>query len=528
MNWMWSVLIGLAFLGFQYWMYRQSCAAMAYRCDMWDRSCASGARRAQTRESAITDLERSLAMTPESGSLRRLGVVAPLLGVTLTAGSVLLSSGTSGALFTALQGLNGASESGGVSVVSAIVPLFWGVCIGAALAIFNQVLVSIAHRKEDHLFHDAIAPNAAHIFLLTDDRIEQVVSQIALGGRRLTKTSALMKRMLTHARLAMESMNDACNATCTDLKSVATSLQEAIHLPIKDFVSAARDMRTAAEDSAKQFGAGAHTLGRQAEIAETQITESLKRQVEATDRQVAIASALAETVRIFEASFEPLRNQTLPAFEQQVKQSTVAVGRAAEAFATVEKQCAATVVSLDRSSQDLVATVNGLAANGFEPIHRSVALLADCVNDVTRVVAEADKSAALGADAARRAMETLAKAVHYNGVAVAQSLAALSSNMRTAAAPDSPFATAMGGTTSALTAMSASVRQIEFGSMKASSEAASSAIRDLNSDMAAARAQLKQQSHAMSVLIFELESAAARLRTPSLPGASTKRPGGSH
>ena len=124
-----AICVGLLFLALQFWKYRQAKSSVQSRCTQWARSCSDGKRRGQTRESAVLDLERSLAGNPDMSFLRRLGVIAPLIGVALTAVSVLSLGfgGSSAALQTTLL------ESSNVAIVAAgiINPLFWGVSVGA-------------------------------------------------------------------------------------------------------------------------------------------------------------------------------------------------------------------------------------------------------------------------------------------------------------------------------------------------------------------------------------------------------------
>ena len=93
MSSIWSLLIGLTLLLIQIRVFVASRRSARERGVQWMKEIEAGDRGQQTRDSAILDLERALATCPHASLLRKLGVIAPLLGVTLTALAFMANTG---------------------------------------------------------------------------------------------------------------------------------------------------------------------------------------------------------------------------------------------------------------------------------------------------------------------------------------------------------------------------------------------------------------------------------------------------
>ncbi len=524
MSWIVIVAVGVVFFGIQILVYRGTQRSISDRCGGWVGSCKLGKRSAQTREAAIADLERALAMTPAFGTLRRLGVIAPLLGVLLTAGSVLLSRQWSD-LMQGTGEATGASPVMGGGVFQAMVPLFSGIFVGAFLAIFNQILVTLAHREEDRLFYMASDATIDCDFLRTDDRLAQIFSQIEVGGKQLFASSAAVESMLKTARHAMEGMYEACNAAVTDLNTIPPGIRAAIEEPVKDFVGAAREMRTGAQDAAKQFGTGIKTLSKQVEALEVQVVASLNRQTAATTNQVEMATSLAASARAFEAALAPLRSTTLKEFEQQVAGSAAAAMRATLALDGIERQCATAGEAFEQSTQKLSGAALTMSTTCVDSVRESSKQLSRSVRDAAQGIQENMKASAMSADQVRSAGEVISSLVgsmKSDGDAISDSLKSLSESIQKTAEEDGRLSSSLGHTTQALVETSIAIGivrgalgQLDFTPVQSSTDKLARSVQSLDGDCSAASENMRKQGLVMTTLLAQLEEASARMRKES-------------
>lgn len=309
-------------------------------------------------------------MSPEFGLLRRLGVIAPLLGVTLTAGSVLLPGG-------GLQNLGADSSSGAGAVavdgalLLAVVPLFSGVCAGALLAILNQVLVSLAFRREESLFIAATEPVRTSHFRDTEDRLDAIVAKMGEGGSRLTEASNTIGGMLGIARDAMQGMSDACNEAVTDLLALATRLESATEIPVREFVGAASELRRVSSDAAKEFGAGMKALSNRTAEIEKKIGDSIQKHVAAAEIQSQLVQSLVERAAQAEAALKPLNMETVQQFDSSLQAMASSMRSIATGMSELDKRFESASSGLEGANRALAAQFARLFEEHSQSIRRS-------------------------------------------------------------------------------------------------------------------------------------------------------------
>ena len=514
------VAVGVGFFGGQIWHYLGTKREISKRCGEWVRRAQDGKMSAQTRESALADLERALAMSPSFGTLRRLGVIAPLLGVLLTASSVLLSSELS-ELMNGSQTARTAESSTGAATFRAIAPLFSGICVGAFLAILNQIFVTVAHREEDRLFYLASDATLECEFLRTDDRLAQIFSQIERGGKQLSDSSAVVESMLTAARAAMDGMNEACNAAATDLLAIPQGFRTAIDVPLKEFVGAAREMRIGAQDAAKEFGTGVKTLAKQAEVLQGQVTSSLSRQVAASTRQEEMAATLVASARAFEECLAPLRSSALADFQRQLEASAFAATGVATALKTIERRSASAGDSIEKSTEKLGSAVESMAttcvavSEGSKDLSRSV-------RDAALGFAETAKLSVASADQVRssgEAFASLANSMKADGSAISRSLQALSESIQRTAEEDARLTASLSSTTNelgetvvAIKGVRGALGQLDFQPVQTSANNLARSVQSLDGNCSAASESMQRQVAAMNAMLAQIDAASSRLR----------------
>jgi methyl-accepting chemotaxis protein len=317
MSYVWSVLVGAVVLLIQLGVFVRAGRSARARGAQWMEELESGLRAEQQRDSAILDLERSLLSCPSAGLLRKLGVVAPLLGVTLTALAFMMNSEVVGAMM---------SESGSqdpetsidrsMLIQQAIAPLFTGVLIGAILAIINQFLQALLVKQED--FELAIASNPALIqqFRDPDSAFERFSEGIRESAAQLVDSASLLRGMMTETSAGMAELSSGANSLAGELRSGAASLREAVDIPAQELTAAAGSMRDSAQAVASKLKSGFVTLGERS----IKLQQMLEQIANSHEEQI---SKFGATVQGFESTLDSLRQAA-----EQVRQATQSVSGA--------------------------------------------------------------------------------------------------------------------------------------------------------------------------------------------------------
>jgi methyl-accepting chemotaxis protein len=261
----------------------------------------------QPREAAIADLERSTATCPASAHLRKLGVVAPLLGVTLTALSFIFNADGISALVTVPQppiepgDASGVGEDGVASraqlIRDGIVPLFMGVMLGAVLAIVNQLLQSRLMRSEDEILTASASPALAHYFRNPDSAFDRFADGIRESTELLSDAAKHLEAMLKRSGDGMETLSEGTHGLAAELSASAQALRDSVEIPARELVVAAQAMRNSALAVSSEFEDGFVQLGRRGVTLQQLLEEIASRNAMATDRHGGAIDALQASVR---------------------------------------------------------------------------------------------------------------------------------------------------------------------------------------------------------------------------------------
>lgn len=302
-----SILVGLAFLLWQIRTFGRARRSLVDRGARWDREVRSGARSLQPREAAIADLERSTATCPAAAHLRKLGVVAPLLGVTLTALSFIFNADGISALVTVPQppielgDASGVGEDGVASraqlIRDGIVPLFMGVMLGAVLAIVNQLLQSRLMRSEDAILTASASPALAHYFRNPDSAFDRFADGIRESTALLSDAAKHLEAMLKRSGDGMETLSEGTHGLAAELSASAQALRDSVEIPARELVVAAQAMRNSALAVSSEIEDGFVQLGRRGVTLQQLLEEIASRNAMATDRHGGAIDALQASVR---------------------------------------------------------------------------------------------------------------------------------------------------------------------------------------------------------------------------------------
>lgn len=142
-------LVGLAFVVVQAVTFRRYCRLIPRVLDDWQTWCAKPDLQFVPRSELLDVLHSRLHETSPYLLLSRLGTMAPLVGVIVTAIGFINLSDLSFAGSPATQ----AADAPGP--LAPIRPLFYGVLLGSLLALLNQLLMQLAAGRAAAAIHEA-------------------------------------------------------------------------------------------------------------------------------------------------------------------------------------------------------------------------------------------------------------------------------------------------------------------------------------------------------------------------------------
>jgi methyl-accepting chemotaxis protein len=380
----WVVLgFAVALCAIQHLVLQVAKRAAAEACAAWVEECIGGLRSEQTRDSAIRDLERRLDSGQWHGLLRRVGIAAPLVGVVLSAAAVMLEGG---AIVDALRATPSPSDSGsgGVDLGTRIIALSAGVCAGAAIALFNHLLMWLLQGAESEALDRALNETREARFRDSEDRLDHIVGQLREGGEILARTTDLLGGMLELARRAMQGMSESCNEAATDLKSISLNLREGLQAPIAEFIAASTEVRDATRAAGDRISEGIDALnGRLSEAAYAMQTSVRS----AGDRLTAgLESAGSRLASVSQSTERMVAHQAEGI--SRLESSASAIERASESISkATETFDAAALERLSRASRTAAGALEA-AWNGSDRIPERVDALNTSLQSVGARLAE--------------------------------------------------------------------------------------------------------------------------------------------
>ena len=132
------ILIAAVFVATQVFVLMMLLRRVEQSFRSWKSRLPELAQRGRSRSEALEELDTLLSLDPWAAFQNRMGVMAPLVGVTATALGFLL--------FEQAEYEQIRVESVG-TIMSFLSPLFYGVLMGAVLAIINQILSQLARTR---------------------------------------------------------------------------------------------------------------------------------------------------------------------------------------------------------------------------------------------------------------------------------------------------------------------------------------------------------------------------------------------
>jgi hypothetical protein len=339
-------LIGIAGLLVQSMVCLFAVRGLRARTDYWTGEAKLGRYRRQTREAAISELERQLALLPTSISLRRLGVMAPLLGVVLTTGSIVFGE------TAARLGTDGGGVGDLRGMLRELSPLLAGVSVGAVLAIVNQFLSIVLHRVEYECLGKALLDVQDCTFRDTDDRLDLITDQIGAAGKALDVVTRHLDQAVRVSTESVERLTATITSAANQLKSVTTDLRGTLEIPASAFAESASEFT----ESARAVGSDFRGLSKALEMMHKTGIERLESiqtmHAEAIQTQIRAVQGLSGDLR-------KLGDMHVGAFEASLQSAADSTGRLGQGIEQALALMAQSSVRIDEQIVHSCGTIVG-------------------------------------------------------------------------------------------------------------------------------------------------------------------------
>ena len=342
--------IGLAVAIVQMVLLRRCRAEIQVRCRVWLDECRRGQYQGHSRGEAVTELERLLGLAPFAAALRRVGVMAPLLGVVLTTGSIIASQSD--------QARSGTRAF----TMPELAPLLAGVSVGAVLAIINQYLLILVRRFEDREMRVVIQSIEPTWFSDTADRLGKIVSGIDAAGIALGSAIAQLSTASTQASVVIDQLGSALQASTERLGTLTGQLKAAVHEPAKDFVAAASELSLSSKTVATSYRTMTDTMQKLGDLSVTRLESMLDKQARQQQDQVEAVGVLSQASEKLRTSISALTDVRASEIREQfalaASSATSLAEAGARAASTIESTGSGFAERLQRATEQAEAALS--------------------------------------------------------------------------------------------------------------------------------------------------------------------------
>lgn len=286
------IVIITIFLVVEFFSYRAACRQARNKLRVWEGRAKSPRPSFSPRSEEQDRLIDYVVGSPSAEVLRRLTSTAPLLGVCLSA-------------FAMIRMGSGAASEGGFFadpdvVLRMLAPVFYGVLLGAFLAIWNQLIYARLISRLIGLTADVLEATPDDVFPSHADAAEALSSELrhcveslsVLSGdmsSHVQRVASLEEKLVDRVSSSIEQITIQCNKTAADLESLRLPRIEQIDVLTERLQTHTMSLANAAE-------AGAHQLTsqiRDAAAAAALANDSIKESGQATKQA---AADLAQTI----------------------------------------------------------------------------------------------------------------------------------------------------------------------------------------------------------------------------------------
>lgn len=373
-----TVILAIACALVEWRVYRWANADLDVAIRDWHHRAMAFGFSSELRDVASQHLESAIQASQGYALLRRITGLAPLFGVIFTA--VALS-------VTSTNADDGSGTGGGVAVLEALRPVFWGVVLGAALSIANQLLVVKFDSELRARVRDAVHRVPADRFAgIRDvlgtfpDELRQILAALATSQQTIhefqRKTTEEMGLILTRVSGAVHELADSAIKSGEKLRESAASHFDQVKVTTKEFGKTIGQMSEIVEKSNAHVGGVLSAASDQLGDAQRALAKSMQ------DIQVEAAKAVGRLEKQSEAlhrgteeALVAVRKAVDDSLQQHNRElETVLQARVRESAAAVEDGKTLMRASLDAAEQAIRRAAGDLsgAASGLGGLASSI------------------------------------------------------------------------------------------------------------------------------------------------------------
>lgn len=350
-----AYVLGAIFLVVQIFFYSRARKTLKDIESDWLKWAIPEANAGRGRDELLERLESRIAFEKWRLWLKRLGPMAPMIGIAITAVGFLLMNFESSSIDM--------GTTGGMVILNQLRPLYLGVLIGVVLALINQVLLAEidGQMSRIRLSCELRLPAPAHdvasnvlvefedtvrkITNMSKARMEAAVSESELQASEFSKS-------LTRASQTIESISADYNQNRKLLATAATSLEQAVQAATRGMNVAISSAQSSISQSVSTMSVAIQKGGDGIQASTTKLNTtiqtfgscmtSLEQQVRtlgATTQQIQTASL--DAVANAQSLGKQVRESVAPALQTAVASISEIAGNCEERFRSASEDSAA-------------------------------------------------------------------------------------------------------------------------------------------------------------------------------------------
>jgi chromosome segregation ATPase len=382
-----AAVLTIACVFVEWRVYRRAQQDLEAAIREWHRRAMAFGFSSESRDVASQHLESAIHASQGYALLRRITGLAPLFGVIFT--GIALS-------ITSMSAEDDPSAIGGLGVLVALRPVFWGVVLGAALAIVNQLLVVRFESAHCTRVRDAVDGVPADRFASIRDvlgtfpeELKQILAALSSSQQTVyefqRKTTEEMGLILTRVSGAVHELADSATKSGEKLRESAASHFDQVKVTTKEFGKTIGQMSEIVEKSNAHVGGVLSAASDQLADAQRALAKSMQ------DIQVEAARAvgrLEKQSEVLQRGTEEALLAIRTAVDDSLKQhnlelQNVLEDRVRESTTVAEGFKALMRTSLDASEQAVRSATGDLstAASGLGGLASSISSLERQIRD---------------------------------------------------------------------------------------------------------------------------------------------------
>lgn len=359
-------------------IYRRAQSDMEDSIRGWNRRAMSFGFAGESRDAASQRLESEVYASQNYAMLRRMTGLAPLMGVICTA--VALAT-------TSVDSDEASSASGGLGALVALRPVFWGVVLGAALSIVNQLLVVKFEAALRTRVRDAVDTVPADRFAGVRDvlgtfpaELQQILAALSASQQTVhemqKKTTEEMGQILTRVSGAVLELADSASKSGEKLRESAASHFDQVKVTTREFGKTIGQLSEIVEKSNGHVGGVLSAATDQLGDAQRALAKSMQDiQVEAAKAVGRLEKQSDALHRGTEEALAAVRKAVDDSLQQHNRELEIVLqARVRESAAAVEDGKTLMRASLDAAEQAIRRAVGDLsgAASGLGGLASSI------------------------------------------------------------------------------------------------------------------------------------------------------------